>query len=96
MDIFIRYAVELAVVIPDALFAFLSVRKYLRWRPWVTFLLSGVLLSGFITAAAWVSSERLLPVIPVLFVEAAFLFLVFSLCVKLSLNKKIGYQVYII
>lgn len=89
MDIFIRYAVELAVVIPDALFAFLSVRKYLRWRPWVTFLLSGILLPALVAAAAWVSTERLLPVIPVLCVEGAFLFLLFSLCVKLSLNKKI-------
>ena len=89
MDIFIRYTVELAIVIPDALFAFLSVRKYLRWRPWVTFLLSGILLPALVAAAAWVSTERLLPVIPVLCVEGAFLFLLFSLCVKLSLNKKI-------
>ena len=89
MEIFTRYAIELAIGLPDALFAFLSVRKYLRWRPWVTFLLSGVLLLGFITAAAWVSTERLLPVIPVLCVEGGFLFLLYSLCVKLSLNKKI-------
>lgn len=77
MNIFLRYVIELAIIIPDAVFVFLPVIDSLCWRKWVTYSVSGVLLPVFVVSAAWVSSIEMFPVIPVLVVSVMFLFLVF-------------------
>ena len=87
--IFLRYVIELAIIIPDAVFVFLPVIDSLRWRKWVTYSISGVLLPVFVVSAAWVSSREMFPVIPVLVVSVMFLFLVFFFSVKVSLGRKL-------
>ena len=89
MKIFARYVLELAIIIPDAAFIFLPVIEALRWRNWIIYTFSGVLLSGFVIIASWISSEQLLPVIPVLVISVLFLFLLFFFSVKISLGRKL-------
>ena len=87
--IFMRYFLELAIIIPDAVFIFLPVLDKLRWGNWITYSISEVVLLIFVIAAAWVSSIQLLPVIPVLVVSVMFLFFVFFFFVKISLGRKL-------
>ncbi len=89
MNIFLRYVIELAIIIPDAVFVFLPVIDSLCWRKWVTYSVSGVLLPVFVVSAAWVSSIEMFPVIPVLVVSVMFLFLVFFFSVRVSLGRKL-------
>lgn len=89
MNIFARYALELAIIIPDAVFLYLPLVENLHWRNWITYSISGVLLSVFVAGAAWVSSAQMLPVIPVLVVSVMFLFLIFFFSVKISLGRKL-------
>ncbi|MBQ7168783.1 MAG: hypothetical protein IJR63_02630, partial [Synergistaceae bacterium] len=89
MKIFARYALELAIIIPDAVFLYLPLIDDLRWGNWMTCGISGVLLSVFVIIAAWVSSVNMLPVIPVLVVSVTFLFLVFFFSVKITLGRKL-------
>jgi hypothetical protein len=77
MKIFMRYVLELAIIIPDAVFLYLPLIEDLRWRNWITYNISGVLLSIFVILAAWVSTVNMLPVLPVLVASVIFLFLVF-------------------
>ena len=69
MKTFMRYVLELAIIIPDAVFIYLPLIEDLRWKNWITCSISGVLLSVFVIWAAWVSAVNLLPVIPVLVVS---------------------------
>ncbi|MBQ7155201.1 MAG: GHKL domain-containing protein [Synergistaceae bacterium] len=89
MKIFTRYALELAIIIPDAVFLYLPLIEDLRWGNWLTYSISGVLLSIFVMAAAWVSAAQMLPVIPVLVVSVMFLFLIFFFSVKITLGRKL-------
>lgn len=89
MKIFFRYVLELAIIIPDAVFIYLPLIEDLRWGNWITYSISGVLLSMFVIAAAWVSAAEMLPVIPVLVVSVMFLFLIFFFSVKISLGRKL-------
>ncbi|MBR0257167.1 MAG: sensor histidine kinase [Synergistaceae bacterium] len=89
MKIFTRYALELAIIIPDAVFLYLPLIEDLRWENWITYSVSGVLLSVFVIAAAWVSSTQMLPVIPVLVVSVMFLFLIFFFSVNITLGRKL-------
>ena len=89
MNIFPRYAVELTIIISDAVFIFLPVRDSLRWKPCITFTVSGVLMLCYVLAASWVCAEHLLPLIPALVASVTFLFLVFCLSVKVSLGRKL-------
>ena len=89
MQIFLRYVFELAIIIPDAIFIFLPVLDELRWRGWITYTLSGILLPLFVIFAAWVSAEQLLPVIPVLVWDVSFLFLIFFFSVRIPLGQKL-------
>ena len=84
MDIFLRYAVELAIIIPDAVFIFLPVRGWLRFPPLRVALAAGVFLPVYIVAAADVCSRFLLPVIPALIVSVIVLGAFFACCVRLS------------
>ena len=89
MKIFARYVLEIAIIIPDAFFIFLPVRDSLRWRSWIIYSVLGFVLPTFIVTAAWISSENMLPVIPVLVVSVLFLFLLFFFSVKITLGRKL-------
>ena len=89
MKIFMRYILELAIIIPDAVFIYLPLIEDLRWGNWITYSISGVLLSVFVILAAWVSTVNILPVIPVLIASVIFLFLVFFFSVKITLGRKL-------
>ena len=89
MEIFARYVLEIAIIIPDAFFIFLPVRDSLRWRNWIIYSVLGVLLPAFIVTAAWISTENMLPVIPVLVAGVLFLFLLFFFSVKITLGRKL-------
>lgn len=89
MKTFMRYVLELAIIIPDAVFIYLPLIEDLRWKNWITCSISGVLLSVFVIWAAWVSAVNLLPVIPVLVVSVTFLFLVFFFSVNITLGRKL-------
>ena len=89
MKIFTRYMIEIAIIIPDAVFIFLPVISELRWRGWIVCLTSGILLPAFVLIAALISSEYMLPVIPVLVVSVMFLFLLFFFSVKITLGRKL-------
>ena len=89
MDVFLRYAVELAIVIPDAVYILLPVRQDLRWKPWTIWLLFGGVLPAAVLAIAWFASKSLWPAIPTLAAEVAFLFLLFLFSVKMSLGRKL-------
>ncbi|MCR4818622.1 MAG: GHKL domain-containing protein [Fretibacterium sp.] len=89
MDLFMRYAVELAIIISDAFFIFLPVTKDLRWRPRFIWSMSGILLPSFILLSAWAGAARLWPIIPTLVLNVSFLFLVFFFSVRLSPGKKL-------
>ncbi|MBQ9565764.1 MAG: GHKL domain-containing protein [Synergistaceae bacterium] len=89
MEIFLRYAVELAIVIPDAVFVFLPVWGSLRWRPWVVVGAAGILLPSFVLSAAWFGAEGSWPMIPILVAEVTFLFLLFFFSVRVSLGRKL-------
>ena len=89
MKIFTRYALELAIIIPDAVFLYLPLVEDMRWENWITYGISGILLSIFVIGAAWVSSAQMLPVIPVLVVSVMFLFLIFFFSVKITLGQKL-------
>ena len=89
MKIFLRYILELAIIIPDAVFIYLPLIEDLRWGNWITYSISGVLLSVFVILAAWVSTVNILPVIPVLIASVIFLFLVFFFSVKITLGRKL-------
>lgn len=78
MELYFRNALELAVVLPAAVFAFLPVRGHLRGRAGVVYAAAACLLLAFISAGAWlcVRYERdanmvLLPCLP-LFLAAYF------------------------
>ena len=87
--IFLSYVLELSIIIPDAVFIFLPVLEDLRWRGWITYGISGVLLPIFVALAAWNSAANMLPVIPVLVVAVLFLFLIFFFSVRISLGQKL-------
>ncbi|MCR5346403.1 MAG: GHKL domain-containing protein [Fretibacterium sp.] len=89
MDLFIRYAMELAIIIPDVFFIFLPVTRDLRWRPRFIGCMSAILLPSFILLTAWAGAARIWPVIPTLILNVSFLFLWFFFSVKLSLGKKL-------
>ena len=89
MKTFMRYALELAIIIPDAVFIYLPLIEDLRWRNWITYSISGVLLSVFVILASWVSTVNVLPVIPVLVASVIFLFLVFFFSVNITLGRKL-------
>ena len=89
MKVFARYALELAIIIPDAVFLYLPLVEDLRWGNRVTCGISCVLLPVFVIGAAWVSSAHMLPVIPVLVVSVMFLFLIFFFSVKITLGRKL-------
>ncbi len=89
MKIFLRYALELAIVIPDAVFVFLPVLEDLRGQNRITYGISGLLLSVFVIAAAWLSAANMLQVLPVLAVGVLFLFLIFFFSVNISLGRKL-------
>ena len=84
MDIFLRYAVELAIIIPDAVFIFLTVRGWLRFSPLRVALAAGVFFPVYIASAADICSRFLLPVIPALVVSVIVLGAFFACCVRLS------------
>ena len=88
-EIFMRYVLELAIIIPDAVFIYLPLIEDLRWGNWITYSISGVLLSIFVIAAALVSASQMFPVIPVLVVSVMFLFFVFFFSVKITLGRKL-------
>lgn len=89
MKTFMRYVLELAMIIPDAVFIYLPLIDDLRWKNWITYSISGVLLSIFIIFAAWVSTVNMLPVLPVLIASIIFLFLVFFFSVDITLGQKL-------
>lgn len=89
MKIFIRYVIELAIIIPDAFYIFLPVLDDLRWKNWFTFGISAILLPIFIVLTAWISAKNMMPIIPVLIVSVLFLFIIFSCSVKISLGRKL-------
>ena len=89
MKTFMRYVLELAIIILDAVFIYLPLIEDLRWRNWITYSVSGLLLSVFVILAAWVSTVNMLPVIPVLVASVIFLFLVFFFSVDITLGKKL-------
>ena len=89
MKVFARYALELAIIIPDAVFLYLPLMEDLRWGNRVTCGISGLLLPVFVIGAAWVSAAQMLPVIPVLVVSVMFLFLIFFFSVKITLGRKL-------
>ena len=89
MKTFMRYVLELAIIIPDAVFIYLPLIEDLRWRNWITYSISGVLLSVFVILASWVSTVNVLPVIPVLVASVIFLFLVFFFSVNITLGRKL-------
>ena len=84
-----RYVLELAIIILDAVFIYLPLIEDLRWRNWITYSVSGLLLSVFVILAAWVSTVNMLPVIPVLVASVIFLFLVFFFSVDITLGRKL-------
>ena len=89
MKTFMRYVLELAIIILDAVFIYLPLIEDLRWRNWITYSVSGLLLSVFVILAAWVSTVNMLPVIPVLVASVIFLFLVFFFSVDITLGRKL-------
>ena len=89
MEVFVRYAIELAIIIPDAVFIFLPALRDLRWRVWGTVCALSALLTGFILTMAWLCAAHLWPVIPILVVSVAFLFVLFFFSVKLSPGRKL-------
>ena len=86
MHIFARYALELAIIIPDAVFLYLPLIDDLRPRTWI---IAGILLPLFVLGAALVSSVQMLPVIPMLVVSVLFLFFVFFFTVNITLGRKL-------
>lgn len=89
MKIFARYALELAIIIPDALFIYLPLIEDLRWKNWITYSISGILCIIFVMMSAWLSTVNMLPVIPMLVVSVIFLFIVFFFSVKTTLGRKL-------
>ena len=89
MKTFMRYVLELAIIIPDAVFIYLPLIDDLRWRNWITYSISGGLLFIFVITAAWVSTVNMLPVIPVLIASVIFLFLVSFFSVNITLGRKL-------
>ncbi len=53
MELYVRFALELAIVLPAAVFAFLPVRGELRARAGVAYALTGGVLFALIAAGAW-------------------------------------------
>ncbi|MBQ7221309.1 MAG: GHKL domain-containing protein [Synergistaceae bacterium] len=89
MNVFLRYLTELAIIILDAVYIFMPVIDALRMNRLITYGLAGIILPLFVLAASWISSQYLLPVIPVLVVCVAFLFAVFFFSVNISLGRKL-------
>ena len=54
-ELFLRYALELAVVFPASGYCLLSVRKQLRWPEWLTWLLAAAADLVFVCGGAWLS-----------------------------------------
>ncbi|MBQ9458630.1 MAG: GHKL domain-containing protein [Oscillospiraceae bacterium] len=57
MELFFRYALELAVVLPAAVFAFLPVRENLRWRAGAVYAAAACVLPAFCAAGAWLCAR---------------------------------------
>ncbi|MBQ9419663.1 MAG: GHKL domain-containing protein [Synergistaceae bacterium] len=88
-NIFTRYAVELAIIIPDVLFVFVPVLDSLRWPALVTLGFAFSMVLVFVAAVAWLGASMLLPVIPLLVVGVSLLFLIFFFTVKINLARKL-------
>ncbi len=58
MELYLRYALELAVVLPAAVLAFLPVRDRFRFRAGAVYAAAGVSLFVFITLGAWLCAQN--------------------------------------
>ena len=89
MGIFMRYLIELSIIIPDSLYIFLPLREDFRRKSLKVRVISGVLIPAFVIMFAWVCSVEMLPVIPALVVSVMFLFVVLFFTVNVTLGRKL-------
>ena len=89
MKTFLRYVIELSIIIPDSFYIFLPLRAYFQQTSRMTRVISGVLIPAFVIIAAWVCSGEMFPVIPSLVVSVMFLFVMLFFTVNVTLGRKL-------
>ena len=88
-DIMLRYALEFAVVIPFSIFAFLPVSEYMKFTSLKSYVMAGVFMIAFVFTAAYFCSLWMIRIRDIFIPYSLILFLLYSLSVNTSLNKKL-------
>ena len=83
MNLYLRYALEFAIIIPAAIFAFMPVSEHFKINSFIVYGLTSIFLACFIAAGAFFKSKAAF--IPGLLG----LFLIYYFCVDMQISKKL-------
>lgn len=88
-EITLRYALELSVLIPGALFAFMPVAEYMRFKSVKSYITFGALMMISILISAYFSSVYAIRSRDIFIPCMVILFVIYAYLVNMSLSKKI-------
>lgn len=87
IQLFLAYALELAILVPTAVIAFIPVHRYLRRGPVWTYVMCALGTLVYIAVGALVCARYSLPSFSLLLISTPFLFVVYALLVDISPKK---------
>lgn len=83
MNLYLRYALEFAIIIPAAIFSFMPVSEHLKFDSLIVYGLTSIFLACFIVIGAFLKSKE------ALIAGLLGLFIIYYFCVDMQFNKKL-------